>query len=99
VPSEREFGELVGAVKALGREIREMRAANSDDHASVASRLDQIDVKLDRKVDREWMAEQDLPQRVDKLESSRDKISGGRAVFAGMGGALLTIVGFLIGGH
>lgn len=90
-PDEREFGELLGEMKGVRQQISDMQARNSEEHGRVMERLQKVEDKLDRRVDWKWMNEQDLPDRVDRLEAKRDerrgqaalvKIAEGIALFA-----------------
>lgn len=100
-PNDREFGELIGEVKALGKAISAMQARNSDDHATVLAELGRLGSKLDGKVNWKWMTEQNLPDRVDSLESTRDKGTGKWDLLKGAVGAGIALLGILAGngGH
>jgi len=73
-PGEREFGELIGEVKALGTQLSEMQRRNSDEHTSVIQRLDGLRADLDRKAPQESVRGHEL--RIDSLEKTRDEGSG-----------------------
>ncbi len=87
-PDERARGEqlgiLIGKVEGLGREIgdlkkqdAETRRENADDHATVISRLDRLDAKIDAKASEAWVQQHE--DRIDKIEKAQDVRSGADA--------------------
>lgn len=96
-PSEKEFGELIGEVKAIGRQIADMERRNSEEHAAVITRLDGLRSDLDRKASEEWVKEHD--GRIDSLEQTRDEGKGAAwaVKFAqGVGLFLIGLLGLLL---
>jgi hypothetical protein len=96
-PDDREFGELIGEVKAIGSQLVEMRSANSAEHASVERHLTEIRAALATKADTRTI--QTHEQRIDSLEKTRDEGSGAaRAirVAQGVGLFILAALPFLI---
>jgi hypothetical protein len=97
-PDDREFGELIGSVKAIGEQLVEMRAANSAEHASVERHLTEIRSVLGTKADTRTI--QTHEQRIDSLEKTRDEGSGAARlvrVVQGAGALLLAAAALLVG--
>ena len=96
-PNDREFGELIGSVKAIGEQLAEMRAANSVEHATVERHLTEIRAALTTKADTATI--QTHERRIDSLEKTRDEGSGAaRAirVAQGVGLFILAALPFLL---
>lgn len=96
-PDDREFGELIGEVKAIGTQLVEMRATNSAEHAKVEGHLTEIRAALASKADTSTIHTHE--QRIDSLEKTRDEGSGAaRAirVAQGVGLFLLAALPFLL---
>lgn len=97
-PSEKEFGELLGEVKAIGRQIAKMEQTNSTEHASVIAAVGEVRRDLNMKASKTWVKE--IADRTDKLESIRDEGSGAAKLIRIAQGALVAGVvfaGFVLG--
>ncbi len=96
--SEREIGELIGKVEAIGEQLAGMQRRNSAEHASVIARLDGLQEGVDQKVDWRWMKEQKIPERLNSLETLRDEGKGAARLVRfvqGAMGAAVVILGYL----
>lgn len=92
-PTAREFGVLEGKVDALIQQSAKNEERNSAEHGAVMKSLERVETKLDSKVDWAWMREQQLPDRVNSLESFKDKGSGAaKLIEVGKGLAILALM-------
>jgi hypothetical protein len=95
--SEKELGELIGEVRALGKQVAEMRAENTVEHGEVVRRLEELRQEVGGKASEEWV--KDHEGRIDSLESTRDEGKG--AAFAvkvaqGVGLFLIAALGIIV---
>lgn len=89
-PTAREFGELTGEVRAIGRQITEMKDANSREHAAVIQKLEGVQAGLTQKASENWVKEHE--GRINSLEKTRDEGSGAvRLIRIGQGAGFLAL--------
>jgi hypothetical protein len=97
-PSGREFGELVGEVRAVSKQLADMQQRNSSEHASVIAAIGEVRRDLNTKASKTWVKE--IADRTDKLESIKDEGSGAAKLIRVMQGAVVAgvaILAFVIG--
>lgn len=92
-PSGREFGELVGEVRAIGRQLSKMEQTNSTEHASVIAAIGEVRRDLNTKASKTWVKE--IDGRTDKLESIADEGSGAARLIRVTQGALVAVLAIL----
>lgn len=95
--SEKELGELIGEVRALGKQVAEMRAENTVEHGEVVRRLEGLRQEVSGKASEEWV--KDHEDRIDSLESTRDKGSGAAWAIRIAQGILLLALAVLASGR
>jgi hypothetical protein len=99
-PDDREFGRLEGKVDEMNarfdrveRAITDLRQHGSAEHAAVGEKLDALAADFRR-------ALEPLYQRVDALESIRDKASGAfeaGSFLKGIAGFIIAAVSYMLG--
>jgi len=97
-PSEREFGELRGEVKGIGRALDELRDSNAKEHAENGARMERFAAEMrtavEGKASNEWVREHE-----SRLRQVEGKWSEGRGAFrlANVGkGIFVVVTPFLI---
>lgn len=97
-PSGREFGELVGEVRAISGQITEMQARNTREISSVLAAIGEVRHEMTEKAPDSWVKDIDI--RTDRLEAIVDKGSGAailvRIARSGFV-ALVAVLGILVG--
>lgn len=94
--SEREIGELIGKVDAIGEQIAEMQRRNSAEHESVIGALREVRVDIGTKASENWVKEHET--RIDSLEAIRDEGKGAARLVRfvqGAMGAAVVVLGYL----
>jgi hypothetical protein len=102
-PTNREFGELTGEVKALSTQMTRMEDANSREHTAVMNRIDslasEIRRALEAKASKDWVAQIDT--EVDSLKTSRDQATGAfrlGGILKGVATFIIAAFGYILGG-
>lgn len=107
-PTEREFGEVIGAVNSLKESVAEMKKSvadlqrtNSEEHAANAARMERLGAEmragLASKADAAVVERQG--EKIDALESENDRRLGRGALVYGGIGTGITLLGMFIANH
>jgi hypothetical protein len=94
--SEREIGELIGKVDAIGEQIAEMQRRNSSEHEGVIGELRGVRAELATKASEEWVKQHE--ERIDSVESIIDEGKGAARLVRfvqGAMGAAVVVLGYL----
>ena|SRR4249919_2124046 len=94
--SEREIGELIGKVDAIGEQIAEMQRRNSADHALVLGALREVRADISTKASENWVKEHET--RIDSVESIIDEGKGAARLvrfIQGAMGAAVVVLGYI----
>lgn len=103
-PSEKEFGELIGEVKAMRAQLGDLQRTNAAEHTANARRMERIEAKievgLEKKADASALAATEEKvarlQLADAGTKARDKIlTGGFGALI----ALATLFAIILGDH
>lgn len=94
---EREIGILIGKVEGVGEQIAELRRTNGEEHRHTAERFDKLEGLLTEKADAKAVT--DHESRIDSLEGTRDRQSGGFAAGVKMGGYAAAAVLLVFGAY
>jgi hypothetical protein len=100
-PSEREFGELLGEVRAVRNQVTDLQRTNSAEHAANARRMERIEEKLEvglgKKADVTWVEK--ISEKVDNLNINSAWTRGRDNVLKGALGAAVAIGAAILGGY
>lgn len=82
---DKEFGELIGQVKAMNGRLDSMQQANTREHDDVVNRIEQMRTDVTTRLNNH-------AGRIDSLEQTRDKGSGAAwAIRIGQGFVFLLV--------
>lgn len=100
-PTDKEFGELIGEIRAVRAQIAELQVSNTREHNANAQRMERFEQKLEQGLERkaDKSALDDLDEKVDSLRLTRAGNTTRDNILKGALGATLTIVAVLLGGH
>jgi predicted phage tail protein len=97
-PSGKEFGELRGEVRSIGRHLAEMQERSSRDQTALLTAIDGLRRDINTKASKGWVKE--IDERTDVLKSLADEGSGAAKlarVAQGAIGAGIGILGYVLG--
>jgi hypothetical protein len=102
-PTDREFGELIGEVRGMRKELADLQRTNSEEHRQNGERFNRLEGRvqeaLDSKADKKII--EDQAKALDSLRQDQSKRLGRDSFAKSAFGALVGGLGvfFAGGGH
>lgn len=100
-PTEREFGELIEAVRGVRSQVSNLQRTNSAEHAANAQRMERLSTELREGLERKANIQdlKDAAERIDSLESDRDKTSTRDRIAIAVGAGAISTFAIFFGGQ